>query len=331
MEYKDYYSILGVGKDAAEKEIRSAYRKLARRYHPDLNKNDKDATEKFKRVQEAYEVLSDPKKRERYDALGRSWDSGAADDVFRNWFSQRPNSSFSRGRTFAYGAHEGADGFSDFFKVFFGDSNLFDTFGEDSLRRGANPFDGFWARRTKGTASSNRNSERPQSESEIDVSISLREAYSGTSRRITLSGSESGADTKTIEVQIPAGVRDGSRLRVRPFGETGPSVYLLIRVTPDRQFKLEGDDVVIEVPLRLSDAVLGAEVKIPTLNRPVMMEIPKGTRGTEVFRLKGKGMPRLKDGGSGDLLVKPRIVLPERLDGKLVELLSRLRVSDSAI
>ncbi|MGI6102880.1 MAG: DnaJ C-terminal domain-containing protein [Bacillota bacterium] len=330
MKYEDYYSILGVGRDASAKEIKSAYRKLARKYHPDVNKHDKDAAEKFKRVQEAYEVLSDPKKRERYDRLGRNWDSAAAENVFRDWFSRQSDGSFSQGRTFTFGTSE-VDGFSDFFKVFFGDSNLFDLFGDDVLDSGFARFSGFRPRQPQGTTAKTRGSQSQASASEIEVSISLKEAYSGTSRRVSLPGRGPGLQEKTVEVQIPAGVRDGSRLRIRPYGETGPTVYLRIKVMFDDRFKLEGDDLVLEILLRLSDAVLGAEIEVPTLDRPVLMKIPKGTKGDEVFRLRGKGMPRLKSSDRGDLLVKPRIVLPKHVNEELIHLLSKLRESDSNI
>lgn len=322
MEYKDYYAILGVSRNATQQEIRSAYRKLARKYHPDLNKDDKDAAEKFKRVQEAYEVLSDPKKRERYDRLGQAWDSAAAEEVFRNWFSQRSHGPFARGRTVVFESGDGADGFSDFFKMFFGDSNLFDIFGDDFL--GASPFDSLRSRMSKGAGTSTWSAQSGQADYEADVSISLREAYSGTSKQMTIPGDKFGLGTKTVEVKIPAGVRDGSRLRIRPFGDAGPSVYLRIRLIPDERFQLDGDDVVVEVPLKLSEAVLGGEVEVPTLGRPVIMKIPPGTRGNEVFRLKGKGMPSLK-GGTGDLLAKVRIVLPEKVNDELVGLVRRLR------
>lgn len=337
MQFRDYYETLGVDRNATQKEIRSAYRKLARKYHPDMNPDDKDAAEKFKRVQEAYEVLSEPKKRERYDSLGRNWDSAHAEDIFRNWFSQQQGEPFARGRTYTFRSQGNADGFSDFFRVFFGSSNIFDMFGGDPFANGGGPFSGFASHPGSGRKSStgSRRSysgfEPPQSGSETEVSVTLREAYSGTTKRLTVQALEGGQESRTLEVKIPAGVRDGSRVRVRPYGKDGPSVYLRIRLLPDERFKLEGDDIVTEVQLKVSDAVLGGEVEVPTMDKPVIMKIPKGTRGTEVFRLRGKGMPSLTGGRRGDQLVKPRIVLPERLDEESVALIERLRHLNPAL
>ncbi len=336
MIFTDYYEILGVGRNATQKEIRSAYRKLARKYHPDMNRDDKDATEKFKRVQEAYEVLSDPKKRERYDSLGRNWDSDHAEDIFRSWFSQQKGEPFSQGRTYAFRSQGDADGFSDFFRMFFGSSNVFDMSGGDPFAGGGRPFRGFASdaglgrKRSAGSRGSYSDFGPSQTDSEVQVSVTLREAYSGTSKRLALQAFEGGEESKTIEVKIPAGVRDGSRVRVRPYGNEGPPVYLRVRLLPDDQFKLEGDDIVTEVPLRVSDAVLGGEIEVPTMDKPVRMKIPRGTRGIEVFRLRGKGMPSLMGGHKGDQLVKPRIVLPERLDEESAALVERLRHLNSA-
>jgi len=336
VRFTDYYEILGVDRNATQKEIRSAYRKLARKYHPDMNRDDKDATEKFKRVQEAYEVLSDPKKRERYDSLGRNWDSDHAEDIFRSWFSQQEGEPFAQGRTYTFRSHGDADGFSDFFRMFFGSSNIFDMFGGDPFAGRGRPFNGFASderfrqKRPAGSRGSYSDFGPTQASAEVEVSVTLREAYSGTSKRLALQALEGGQESKTIEVKIPAGVRDGSRVRVRPYGKDGPPVYLKIRLLRDDQFRLEGDDIVSEVPLRVSDAVLGGEIEVPTMEKPVKMKIPRGTRGTEVFRLRGKGMPSLTGGRRGDQLVKPRIVLPERLDEESAALVERLRHLNSA-
>ncbi len=331
MRFTDYYETLGVDRNATQKEIRSAYRRLARKYHPDMNRDDKDAAEKFKRVQEAYEVLSDPKKRERYDSLGRNWDSDHAEDIFRSWFSQQQGEPFAQRRTYTFRSHGDADGFSDFFRMFFGNSNIFDMFGGDPFAGGRGAFSGFASDAGLGQKGST-SSRSPysdfgpsQASSDVEVSVTLREAYSGTSRRIAVQALGGGQESKTIEVKIPAGVRDGSRVRVRPYGKGGPSVYLKIRMLPDDQFRLEGDDIVTEVPLRVSDAALGGEVEVPTMDKPVVMRIPRGTRGTEVFRLRGKGMPSLQGGRRGDQLVKPRIVLPQGLDEESIVLIERLR------
>lgn len=325
MEYRDYYSVLGVSRDASPKEIRAAYRKLARKYHPDVNKDDKDAADKFKRVQEAYEVLSDPKKRERYDRLGSNWDRVQADDAFRNWYSQHSADPFGAGRAYTFRTQGAPEGFSDFFRAFFGESNLFDMFGDDFLSSGIRR-SGSRAR-PRGASFATQNP--ATSAEEVVVQVSLREAYSGTLRQIVLSGAEGLSDKRVIEVKVPAGVRDGSRVRIRPYGEDGPSVYLRVQLIKDDQFRLEGDDIVVEVPVRVSDAVLGGEVRVPTMGKPIMMKVPAGTRGTEVFRLKGKGMPALGTRRTGDQLVKIRIVVPDQLDQESVALVKQLRSRNS--
>lgn len=321
MEYRDYYSILGVSRDASQKEIKAAYRKLARKYHPDVNKDDNEAVEKFKRVQEAYEVLSDPKKRERYDRLGSNWDSVQADDAFRNWSSQHSTDPFGADRAYTFRTQTAPEGFSDFFRTFFGESNLFDMFGDDFLGsriRQSGP-------RSRSCRASMRTKEPMTPADEIVVQVSLREAYAGTEKQVALTGTDGRSGRKIIEVKVPAGVRDGSRVRIRPYGDDGPAVYLRIQLTKEDQFRLEGDDIVVEVPVRVSDAVLGGEVKVPTMDKPIMMKIPAGTRGNEVFRLKGKGMPALGASRNGDQLVEIRIVVPDRFDAESVTLVKQLR------
>ena len=332
MDFKDYYSILGVSREADQKEIKKAYRKLARKYHPDMNKDDEAAIGRFKEVQEAYEVLGDPEKRKRFDELGSRWDSKTADDVFGDWF-QQARSDGHTGRTYTYST-SGGDGFSNFFRMFFGDSNVFETEGKNpfgNARTGGSADGGFGRFSDSGPfefASHDASGQRrqPSAPSETTVRISLREAYTGTKRRLTLS---LGTQTKTIEVSIPEGIRDGSRLRVRPMGPDGPEVHLRVEVEKDSRFEIRGSDLVTTTDIGISTAALGGEVKVKTPDGEVLMKIRKGTSGTEVFRIKGKGMAAFRSEKAGDLLVRVSIVIPKAISEECLELIERLHEKDS--
>ncbi|MBX6753548.1 DnaJ C-terminal domain-containing protein [Thermorudis peleae] len=336
MEFKDYYKILGVPRDADEKTIKEAYRRLARKYHPDMNKGDPQAEEKFKEINEAYEVLKDPEKRARYDRFGADWEryqqtTGASASDFSEWlFGQRGTGTTAERRGTS------GTGFSDFFDMLFGD--LSDLFGGMATRDRARP-------RT-----------RPQrgQDYEHQIDVSLREAYHGATRRITVTVDErcqacngTGLDgrgicpvcggtgyisrSKTLEVKIPAGVREGSRIRIAGQGGPGTAggppgdLYLRVHLIPDPRFELDGDNLRTEVEVPLYTAILGGEVVVPTLDRPVVLRIPPETQNGQVFRLRGKGMPSLKGGTPGDLLVRVKVVLPTKLSQEERRLFEQLR------
>ncbi len=308
MEFKDYYRILGVPRNADAKQINEAFRRLARQYHPDVNK-DPQAAEKFKEINEAYQVLSDPEKRKRYDQMlelrerGVPWDqfAGPRAEGPGEWtiIFGEPGEVFGRFEDF---------GFSEFFRRFFGDLGVFDPFARPNRRR--SPF---------GTTRT-----IPREDVTTSVEISLEEAFHGTEREVafTLDGRP-----RRVRVQIPPGIRDGQKVRVRGAAD-GADLYVEVRVRPHPLFTREGDDLVCEIPVSLTEALLGAEIEVPTLSGKVKMRIPPETQNAQVFRLRGQGMPRLTGSGRGDLLVRVKVVLPQRLsleERRLVEQLARLR------
>ena len=333
MATKDYYKILGVSKSANAEDIKKAYRKLARKYHPDVNPGNKTAEARFKEINEAYEVLSDPEKRRKYDSPG--WQ-----DLFGG--SSRSN---PRGRTTVPPDYADPTGFSDFFETLFGPRG----------RRGASTTDtNTSARRPEApTPKAGENIEQP-------IEISLRDAYSGTTRSFTVEVTEpcpvchgtgfvntrvcancGGAGTtnrtRKLEVQIPPGVDTGSRVRVAGAGQPGVGggaagdLFLLVTVAPDPTFERKGDDLITDTQAPLTMAVLGGEARVQTLDgKRVLLTIPPETQNGQTFRLVGKGMPKRRDGGFGNLLVRVQVVLPQRLtpeEKQLFEQLARLRPS----
>jgi DnaJ-class molecular chaperone len=305
MAKRDYYAVLGVARGAGEKEIRQAYRKLARQHHPDLNPNDKAAEARFKEVQEAYDVLSDADKRKQYDRFGHNWQhvgqrAGAGAQGQANWGNFRWNSGGSSG--------------GDFESVFAGEG-LEDLLG------------GIFGR---GGRAGTRTQTRPAKGLDIEhpTEISLEEAFSGTHRTIQIR--QPNGQVRNLEVKIPAGVTDGQRVRVAGQGEPGiggmpaGDLYLVITVRPHPVFERKGDDlhVNVEVPLHL--AVLGGEVQVPTpRGTKLALRIPAETQNAQVFRLRDQGMPRT-GGGRGDLLAEVRVVLPTGLSQREKELFSEL-------
>ena len=308
---RDYYSVLGVPRNATEKDIRSAYRKLARKYHPDLNPGDKAAEARFKELQTAYEVLSDAEKRRKYDQFGPDWEriSQAQSGFGRAGFEQRG----ADGIHFDFGS--GAD-FSDILE------NLFGT--------GAGGF---------GTRGGTRTRVRPRRGEDVEhqVTVSLEEAYFGATRILEVPALNGGAPRR-IEVRVPAGVRTGSRIRLAGEGGQGYSggpagdIYLVVTVMPHGTFERKDDDLHCEVPLPLTTAVLGGEVQVPTISGRVALRIPPETQNGRVFRLAGKGMPRMTGGGYGDLYAKMKVVVPTKLSARereLFEELQRIRAGSS--
>ena len=309
MEYKDYYKILGVSKNASEEEIKKAYRKLARQYHPDMNPGDKAAEERFKEINEAYEVLSDPEKRRKYDQLGNSWrqwqrmgrDPSSFD--WSQWFSGfEPGGVRVEYRDLGDLGDLFGGGFSDFFQAIFG--------GMGTPRTG-------WTETRRAQPRRGQDYTQP-------VEITLEEAFRGTTRVIQKDG-------RRLEVKIPPGVRTGSKVRVA--GEGGPGIgggakgdlYLEIKVLPHPVFERDGDDLRCEVPVDLYTAVLGGEIRVPTLSGNVMLKIPPETQGGQTFRLRGKGMPNLRNPRKyGDLYAKLRIQIPKNLSPREKELFREL-------
>lgn len=304
MEYKDYYEILGVDRNASQKDIKKAYRRLARKYHPDVNPGDKEAEEHFKEINEAQEVLTDSEKRRKYDQLGASWQqwqrTGRDPSGFdwSQWFAGAPGG----GRVHVqYG--DASDlfgdmfggGFSDFFEAIFGGMG----------RQGPQA----WAGTRQAGPRRGQDYEQP-------VEISLEEASSGTRRVLEKDG-------RRIEVKIPAGVKTGSKVRIA--GEGAPGIgggatgdlYLKVTVLPHKVFERKGDDLYCEVPVDLYTAILGGETNVPTLKGTVSLKIPPETQGGRTFRLKGQGMPLLRDSNKrGDLYAKVKVVLPESLSAR---------------
>jgi curved DNA-binding protein len=317
MDYKDYYKVLGIPKSASQKEIKAAFRKLARKYHPDHNPGNKEAEARFKELNEANEVLGDPEKRKRYDELGANWDA----------FSRtggRPGPGPAAGWPGAGGFRVeyedlggGLGGFSDFFKTFFGGGG----FARGSAAGGGGGFPGGFE------AGDDDLFTRP-SDAEAEVELSLAEVLKGTSREVRLGG-----EKRRVEVRIPPGVREGSRVRVAGEGARGAGgrrgdLYLRVRIAPDPTFVRNGDDLTTTFRVPLTVAVLGGEAQVPTLDGPVGIKVPAGTPAGRVFRLRGHGLPRAgAKGARGDVLATLAVDLPGHLTPKQKELFEDLRRS----
>jgi curved DNA-binding protein len=297
MEYKDYYAILGVSRDATDKEIKQAYRRLARKYHPDVNPGNKEAEEKFKEISEAYEVLSDKEKREKYDRFGQYWQQ-AGRPGGTGGFTIEDLGGFD----FGFGTG-GPGGFTDFFEMLFGP-------------RGTT--------RTRGPVKGQ--------DIEAQIEVSLQEAYTGTTKTFTIS-TVPGQPPKRLEVKIPAGVRDGSRIRLAGEGAPSPTggpngdLYLIVKILPDPVWERKGDDLYRDITVPFTVAALGGEVEVPTMRGKVSMKIPPGTQSGQTFRLSGLGMPRLGDHGRGDMYARVKISVPKTLTPRQRELMQELAKS----
>jgi len=294
MDYKDYYAILGLKKGATDKEIKQAYRRLARKNHPDVNPGNKEAENKFKEISEAYEVLSSKDKRAKYDRFGHDWaraeqGAGAGGPAgFR--YETFGDFDFDLGS---------AAGFSDFFEMLFG---------------------------PRGTA-------KPRGhvgceDIESDIRITLKEAFEGARKVFSISTGH-GEPPKRLEVRIPPGVAEGSRIRLAGKGAAGPTgqtgdLYLRVRIAPNPNFERKGDDLYHDVAVPFTTAALGGEIQVPTLTGKVAMTIPPGTQGTQTFRLAGQGMPRLKGTSRGDLYARVQISVPNDLTQRQRELIEEL-------
>jgi len=323
MAGKDYYNILGINRNATDKEIKQAYRKLARKYHPDVNPGSKEAEEKFKEINEAYEVLSDPEKRKKYDQYGDQWQYA---EQFEQARQQTPQWQYSSVDDL-FGFGEGEDIFDELLREF-----------------------GSRGTRTKTRPRTGRDLEYP-------VEITLEEAYHGTNRTVTLQSHETCTGCKgtgrigglpcsvcrgtgviprekRLELKIPAGVKTGSRVRFSGQGEPGYSggpagdLYLIVNIRPHEIFERKDDDLFVKIDVPLLVAILGGEIPVPTLSGKVLLKIPPETQNGKVFKLTGKGMPHLGSSGYGDLYAKVNVVLPTKLtpeEKKLYQKLSELR------
>ena len=303
--YKDYYKMLGVDRSASEKDIKSAYRKLARKHHPDVNPGDKASEEKFKEVSEAYEVLSDKDKRTKYDQYGQHWEQmgqpGAGGQPPPGWDSF----TFDYGGAGGQGQPDfgGAEGFSDFFEMLFGQHARGQSAGAGGVgRRHHAP--------TKG-----RNIE-------AEMEVSLEDAFHGAKKSFNFNG-------RKLEVTIPKGVKDGQKIRLAGQGEQGPGgagdLLITTKVRHHPVYERKNDDLHVDVPVDYATAALGGEVQIPTLTGRVTMKIPTGTSGGRVFRLPGQGMPKLKEGGRGNLYAKVRVTVPEAMSDEERAALEQVR------
>lgn len=309
MEYKDYYKILGVERNANKDEIKRAYRKLALKTHPDRNPGDKKAEEQFKDINEAYQVLGDPDKRARYDQLGESyaqWQQGGAPaGGFRweDWFSTAPSGNV---RVDMGGLEDILGGeFSEFFSRIFGGTPNMGT-------------------PSRGRVSTRRNGRSQASSYQQEVTISLNEAFQGTTRQIQIDG-------RRLEVKIPPGAKTGTKVRVAksiPTGVGGQKgdLYLLIQVEDDPRFEVRGDDLHTEVTIDLYTAVLGGEVTVQTLSGNVVLTIPAGIQPGQSIRLAGRGMPHLNSPASkGDLYAHVIVKIPRNLTPRQKELFRELK------
>jgi curved DNA-binding protein len=296
VQFRDYYETLGVSKTASQDEIRKAFRKLARQFHPDVAKDKKAAEAKFKEINEAYEVLGDPEKRRKYDELGADWQQRAGG------FGQHPGRA-ARGRP-QYGMPEGVEfefggtGFSDFFEAFFGSRGGFagDPFTPQGMGAGM----------------------RRGADAEADILVTLEEVLHGSKRQISL---QRGEKIETYSVTIPKGVREGQRIRLAGQGSKGHGggkagdLYLNVRIERHPDYQIDGSDLLREVPLQPWQAVLGAELTVPTLDGQVRMKVPPGTEQGQRFRLRGKGLPK-SDGTRGDFYAVAEIEIPKSLSPK---------------
>jgi len=350
MEYKDYYKTLGVDRKATPAEIKKAYRRLARELHPDRHPDDKTAERRFKDVNEANEVLTDPAKRSQYDMLGANWNQqgrGPGGNPFGGGDPYGGTDPFGPGGPFTgyaqagqsgnvrYEFHGGgADDFSDFFRTFFGAEGPGAAGSAETAERAAERPPAATSTRTRtarrggldellsklrfdGGADIGQQSEADgrrghTGDVEVEIDVSLEEAFNGSARLVQIGA-------KRLEVKVPRGVETGSKIRLSGKAGSGSKagdVYLITKVRPHPVFTRNGADLTREVPITLQEALLGGEVDVETLGGRVFLTVPAGTQQGQTFRLAGQGMPRLKGGTRGDLFAKVKVVLPPKLEGK---------------
>ncbi|MBQ9418748.1 MAG: DnaJ domain-containing protein [Synergistaceae bacterium] len=287
VQYKDYYKILGVSRDAKPEDIRKAYRKLAKQYHPDVSK-EKDAEEKYKEINEAYEVLSDPDKRQKYDTLGMNWQNGQDFTPPPGWQHVEFNGDMG--------------GFSDFFQTIFGGS------------RGG--FGGF-----QDIFSGSSGYRQPvRKDTEVNATLSLEDAVRGGQHSFTFSGVNG---KRTLKVNLPKGITEGSRIKLPGKSDTGGDIYMNIHIAPHKIFEVSENDLTREIRVPVFDAVLGKDIEVGTLDGHVMIKMPPGIQDGQKLRIKGKGIPK-RDGTNGDLYVRVKIEIPRHLTSKQKDLWEEL-------
>lgn len=297
-DFKDYYATLGVSKTAPPEDIKRAYRKLARKYHPDLNPGDQAAEAKFKDLNAANEVLSDPETRQKYDQFGQHWNQPG--------YSEAPAPT---------GTNAGTQGFDQY--------EDFDAFINDLL----GGINGRSRHRTRTTGTDGFRSQAPAPDTEAAIALSFAEAFHGVQKRLQW-------DDETLNVRIPSGAKPGSRIRLKgkgrpsPFSQQRGDLYLTVEVLPHDFWRFEDDNLVCDVPIRPDEAVLGAEISVPTPDGNVTMKVPKGTRSGQALRLRGKGWT-LPKGGRGDLLAKLQIVTPRDLSAIEQECYEKIQANAS--
>ena len=299
MAYIDYYNILGVNKGASQDDIKKAYKKLARKYHPDLNPNDPDAHRKFQEINEANEVLSDPEKRKKYDQYGENWKHADQFEAQQQQYGQYQNGGFGGGGGSYWSASDDGSGFSDFFESMFGGRSGRSGGGGSHMFRGQDYFD--------------------------SLSISLADAAKTHKQVITVNG-------KNLRITVPAGIADGQTIKLK--GQGGPGVnggpagdlYITFAITDDGRFKRVGDDLYVTVPLNMYTAILGGEQIVETMDSKVKLKVSPGTQNNTKVRLKGKGFPIYKkEGQFGDLIVTYTIEIPTNLTDKQKELFREIQ------
>jgi curved DNA-binding protein len=308
VEYKDYYKVLGLERNASQEEIKKKYRKLARTCHPDMCKNDPTAEKRFKELNEAHEVLEDPEKRQRYDALGNNWQEGQSfrpPPGFENIFSDgnfAPKGRRTGGRGFSFEFEPGARGsagggaFSDFFETLFGDPGM-------------------------GRQGEYRSASQKGSDLESEIAVSLEDAHGGGTKEIIIQGP---GGEKRLNVKIPQGAYDGMKIRLGGQGNLGlggsGDLYLKIKVNPDQRYKQEGSDIIVEIPITPWDAALGTTCEVETLDGKLNLKIPPGVSSGQRLRLKGKGLAH-----KGDLFAQIKIVTPKHLSNEEKKLFTELK------
>jgi len=312
VQFRDYYETLGVAKTASADEIKKAFRKLARQHHPDVAKDKKAAEEKFKQINEAYEVLGDPEKRKKYDELGANWNQTGGFQPPPGWGGQTPGGGFRR-----YGGGDGGGvefefggtGFSDFFEAFFGGGRRQAGFGGGGF--GPRP----------------RSAERG-SDVEADIMVTLEEALHGSKRTVSLRRGNSDK-IETYQVKIPKGVHEGQRIRLAGQGEAGAGggkhgdLFLRVRLARHPDFTVEGSDMIHEVKIPPWQAALGDDLEVPTLEGSARLKLPSGTQSGQRFRLRGHGLPAAS-GTRGDLFVETQVQIPKKLTDREREIWKEL-------